>query len=58
MVLWNVKFKPISGKEDQAAELSGDAGRGQYYVCPRQSLEDNVTIYPHHMGKRTKKRVG
>jgi hypothetical protein len=41
-----VKFKPISGKEDQAGGLiwrwlDGD----NYYVARANALEDNVTIY-------------
>jgi hypothetical protein len=41
-----VKFKPLSGKEDQAGGLIWrwqDAGN--YYVARANALEDNVTIY-------------
>ena len=55
-----VKFKPISGKEDQAGGLIWrlkDANN--YYVARANALEDNVTIYHTINGKRTeKKRIG
>ena len=55
-----VKFKPISGKEDQAGGLIWrlkDANN--YYVARANALEDNVTIYHTINGKRTeKKRAG
>ena len=55
-----VKFKPISGKEDQAGGLIWrlkDANN--YYVARANALEDNVTIYHTINGKRTeKKRTG
>ena len=48
-----VKFKPISGKIDQAG---GVIWRGQdadnYYVARANALEDNVTIYHTIKGKR------
>jgi hypothetical protein len=52
-----VKFKPISGKEDQAAGLiwrCQDADN--YYVARANALEDNVTIYHTIKGKRTEKK--
>ena len=54
-----VKFKPISGKEDQAG---GVIWRFQdpdnYYVARANALEDNLTIYRTVNGKRTEfKRV-
>jgi len=55
-----VKFKPISGKEDQAGGLIWrlkDANN--YYIARANALEDNVTIYHTINGKRTeKKRAG
>ncbi|PYS10522.1 MAG: hypothetical protein DMG17_24625 [Acidobacteria bacterium] len=55
-----VKFKPISGKEDQAGGLIWrlkDANN--YYVARANALEDNVTIYHTINGKRTeRKRTG
>ena len=52
-----VKFKPISGKEDQARGLIWrlkDANN--YYVARANALEDNVTIYHTINGKRTEKK--
>ena len=41
-----VKFKPISGKEDQAGGLIWRWKDGDnYYVTRANALEDNVTIY-------------
>ena len=55
-----VKFKAISGKEDQAGGViwrCQDADN--YYVARANALEDNVTIYHTIKGKRTeKKRTG
>jgi hypothetical protein len=52
-----VRFKPISGKEDQAGGLIWrlqDANN--YYVARANSLENNVTIYHTIKGKRTEKK--
>lgn len=49
-----VKFKPVSGKEDQAGGLIWryqDANN--YYVARANALEDNVTLYHTVEGKRT-----
>ncbi len=55
-----VKFKPVSGKEDQAGGLVWrlkDANN--YYIARANALEDNVTIYHTINGRRTeKKRAG
>lgn len=55
-----VKFKPLSGKEDQAGGVVWrlkDANN--YYVARANALEDNVTIYHTINGRRTeKKRAG
>src|SRR5437868_4845703 len=52
-----VKFKPISGKEDQAGGVvwrCKDADN--YYIARANALEDNVTIYHTVKGKRTEKK--
>jgi hypothetical protein len=55
-----VKFKPISGKEDQAGGVVWrlkDANN--YYIARANALEDNVTIYDTLNGRRTeRKRFG
>src|SRR5713226_5285297 len=49
-----VKFKPISGKEDQAGGLVWRArDSNNYYIARANALEDNVTIYHTIKGKRT-----
>jgi hypothetical protein len=51
------KFKPISGKEDQAGGLVWrlqDANN--YYIARANALENNVTIYHTIKGKRTEKK--
>lgn len=51
-----VKFKPLSGKEDQAGGVVWrlkDANN--YYVARANALEDNVTIYHTIDGRRTEK---
>jgi len=52
-----VKFKPISGKDDQAGGVVWrlkDANN--YYIARANALEDNVTIYHTINGKRTEKK--
>jgi hypothetical protein len=52
-----VKFKAISGKEDQAGGVVWrlkDANN--YYVARANALEDNVTIYHTINGRRTEKK--
>jgi hypothetical protein len=52
-----VKFKPISGKEDQAGGVVWrlkDADN--YYVARANALEDNVTIYDAVNGRRTERK--
>ena len=52
-----VKFKPISGKEDQAGGLIWRAkDPDNYYVARANALEDNVTIYHTIRGRRTEKK--
>src|SRR5436853_1131897 len=55
-----VKFKPISGKEDQAGGVIWRAkDSNNYYVARANALEDNVTIYDTVNGRRTeRKRTG
>src|SRR5213596_2170343 len=51
-----VKFKPISGKEDQAGGVVWRAkDSDNYYIARANALEDNVTIYHTVKGKRTEK---
>jgi len=52
-----VKFKSISGKEDQAGGVVWrlkDANN--YYVARANALEDNVTIYDTVSGRRTERK--
>ena len=52
-----VKFKPISGKEDQAGGLVWRAkDSNNYYIARANALEDNVTIYHTVNGRRTEKK--
>ena len=52
-----VKFKPISGKEDQAGGVVWRAkDSDNYYVARANALEDNVTIYHTINGRRTEKK--
>jgi hypothetical protein len=48
-----VKFKSISGKEDQAAGVMWRAkDADNYYICRANALEDNVVLYKTENGKR------
>src|SRR5215208_3397636 len=52
-----VKFKPISGREDQAGGLVWRAkDSNNYYVVRPNALENNVTIYHTINGRRTERR--
>ena len=52
-----VKFKAISGREDQAAGLVWRAkDANNYYVARANALENNVTIYHTIDGRRTEKK--
>ena len=55
-----VKFKPISGKEDQAGGIVWRArDSNNYYIARANALEDNVTIYDTLNGRRVeRKRAG
>jgi hypothetical protein len=47
-----VKFKPVSGKEDQAGGVIWRCkDKDNYYIARANALEDNVTIY-HTIGGR------
>lgn len=49
-----VKFKPVSGKGDQAAGLVWRAkDADNYYICRANALEDNVVLYKTENGKRS-----
>jgi hypothetical protein len=52
-----VKFKPISGKEDQAGGVIWRAkDANNYYIARANALEDNVTIYHTINGRRIEKK--
>ena len=52
-----VKFKPLSGKEDQAGGLIWRAkDSNNYYIARANALEANVTIYHTINGRRTEKK--
>ena len=52
-----VKFKPISGKEDQAGGVIWRAkDANNYYIARANALEDNVTIYDTVNGRRTERK--
>ncbi len=49
-----VKFKPLSGKEDQAGGVIWRVkDKNNYYVCRANALEDNVVLYKTVEGKRS-----
>lgn len=49
-----VKFKAISGKQDQAAGVVWRAkDADNYYICRPNALEDNVVLYKVEKGKRS-----
>jgi hypothetical protein len=52
-----VKFKAVSGKEDQAGGLIWRAkDANNYYIARANALENNVTIYHTINGRRTEKK--
>jgi hypothetical protein len=52
-----VKFKPISGREDQAGGVIWRAkDANNYYIARANALEDNVTIYDTVNGRRTERK--
>jgi 3-keto-disaccharide hydrolase len=52
-----VKFKPISGREDQAGGVIWRVqDASNYYIARANALENNVTIYYTIKGKRTEKK--
>jgi hypothetical protein len=49
-----VKFKSVSGKEDQGAGVIWRcADKDNYYICRANAIEDNVVLYKVEKGKRT-----
>jgi hypothetical protein len=53
-VVVSVKFKPISGKVDQAAGVVWRyKDKDNYYIVRANALEDNVVLYKVENGKRT-----
>jgi hypothetical protein len=49
-----VRFKPLSGKEDQAGGVIWRVkDKDNYYVCRANALEDNVVLYKTVAGKRS-----
>jgi len=52
-----VKFKPISGKEDQAGGVIWRAkDSNNYYIARANALENNVTIYDTVGGRRSERK--
>src|SRR5439155_7074396 len=52
-----VKFKPLSGKKDQAGGVVWRAkDPDNYYIARANALENNVTIYHTVNGRRTEKK--
>ena len=53
-VMVSVKFKPISGKVDQAAGIVWRyQDKDNYYIVRANALENNVVLYKVQNGKRT-----
>ena len=53
----SVRFKPISGREDQAGGLIWRAkDANNYYVARANALENNVTTYDTVNGRRTERK--
>jgi hypothetical protein len=53
-VIVSVKFKPISGKVDQAAGVVWRyQDKDNYYIVRANALENNVVLYKVEAGKRT-----
>lgn len=49
-----VRFKPISGREDQAAGIIARVqDKGNYYVLRANALEGNVNLYKYASGRRS-----
>ena len=52
-----VKFKPVSGKEDQAGGVIWRCkDKDNYYISRANALENNVTIYHTVNGRRSEKK--
>jgi hypothetical protein len=53
-VIMSVRFKPISGREDQAAGiLFRVQDKDNYYILRANALEDNVNLFIYASGKRS-----
>jgi hypothetical protein len=54
-VVVSIRFKPISGREDQAAGiLFRVQDKDNYYILRANALEDNVNLYIYASGKRSR----
>lgn len=55
----SVHFKPISGKDDQAAGIIFRVqDKDNYYIARANALEDNVILFRYASGKRTTLKEG
>jgi len=54
-----VRFKPVSGKDDQAAGIIFRVqDRDNYYILRANALEDNVILFRYGRGRRSTLREG
>lgn len=54
-VVVSTRFKPISGRTDQAAGVIARVqDRGNYYILRANALEGNVTLYKYAGGRRSR----
>jgi hypothetical protein len=54
-----VRFKPVSGKDDQAAGIIFRVqDRDNYYIARANALEDNVILFRYASGKRSTLKEG
>lgn len=50
----SVRFKPISGRQDQAAGIIARVqDKGNYYILRANALEGNVNLYKYASGRRS-----
>jgi hypothetical protein len=53
-VVVSIRFKPVSGRQDQAAGiLFRVQDQDNYYILRANALEDNVNLYIYASGKRS-----
>jgi len=58
-IMASIAFKPISGKEDQAAGIIFRVqDRDNYYILRANALEDNVIIFKYVKGRRSSIKEG